>query len=290
MPLFGDDYSRYTREGLPGARSRAQFARYKTREPALKNPLLPQAGTLTVGGVAADGNYVFTFTDTQSGQSFTADFLRQAGETNNDIAAALIVGPPGGAASADLLSKFSFSVALNVITYEAKVPGRTYTVTTSAPGGATLVHAQAAGTPGGVDIEAGIFVARREGTLDQVRKLKTGDVLASIWGFVEREDGMDEQALFTAQADDVWRPGEAFSGGTVGTWWAYVEGDIVANDAAGPVYVRINGAGRIGAIGKTDLGADSIDISSVCRFIGESFERNPGDTDTRIVEINLDLL
>lgn len=120
----------------------------------LANPLKAQAGTLTVGGTAADGDYTATFTD-EFGDSFAVTFARASGENNDAITAAWSALVP---TTDEAFNVFRSSAASSVATLTFLHPDRTYTVSTSAPGGATFTWAQAQ-APGGVTIPFGRFLA-----------------------------------------------------------------------------------------------------------------------------------
>lgn len=118
------------------------------------NPKRREIWTLTVGGTAADGDYSATFTG-DDGTAFTVKFTRAAGEANGAIATAYAAALLADPARKGVI--LSATVDSLVVSVRFKHPGRGYTVTSSAPAGATFVAAESLSHEGQI-LKVGRFV------------------------------------------------------------------------------------------------------------------------------------
>ena len=240
------------------------------------NPAKAQTGTLTVGGTASDGVYSASFYHPDEPDNpIVVSFTRAAGETNNQISAALAAD-----AVKKLILKASVSVVNAVSTVAFGNPLITYTVTTSAPGTGTLAWAQTVAA-GGVTLPFGRFVIGGDDGLTCL-PVTTGVVIASVIGVVERVLTVQQNPDPTA--DDGFGPGRdvpIFAGGAIAI---EVEEDVVPGDT---VYIRIVASGlktKLGVVGKSADGGNCISAASIARF---DTAASAGETARVIVHIPL---
>lgn len=226
------------------------------------NPAKAQAGTLTVGGTAADGTYSAVFTDPNDPVNvITVSFLRAAGENNAAIAAAL---------NAKALKAFVLrgapTVVGAVVTIAMSNATVSYTVATSAPTDATLVWAETVAM-GGVNIPFGRFVKGGGDGLTMV-PLAVGATAAQVLGVLMRELTVAQTREQTE--DDYLPPGR--DGAVVGVGPMLVECEEAVTPAD-TVYVRIVASGtktKIGVVGKSADGGNCISLASYARFDGSA--------------------
>jgi hypothetical protein len=235
------------------------------------NPMLPQVGTLTVGGTAADGNYTVTITPNDGGTPVTITTVRATTPaTNALIAADLNTKLNASNALLGVLSSANAS-AVNTLTFRRS--GQAYTITTSAPSGATLVWAQTQ-APGGSYAQVGRWA--RKSTAAGADRLLTpiidGTTIAQIVGVVERTFSCIDGSFY-GQTGEVYPAGydvPILRGGRI--WMVAYE----AMTPADTMYIWIDPAATAvpvgGVVKSTDgggLGAsgDAIDGSTKGRIL-----------------------
>ncbi len=226
------------------------------------NPAKAQAGTLVVGGTAADGTYSATFTDPNDPTNpIVVTFLREDSENNAAIAAALLA-----AALKAFILRAAVTLDTLTATYVMANADLTYTVVTAHPVGATLVWTETVAA-GGVTIPFGRFVKGGGDGLTFV-PLAVGSTAANVLGVLMRE-------LTVAQTrgqtdDDGLPPGR--DGAIVGVGPMLVECEEAVTPAD-TVYVRIVASGtktKIGVVGKSADGGNCISLASYARFDGSA--------------------
>jgi hypothetical protein len=235
------------------------------------NPLLAQVGTLTVGGTAADGVYSVTITPADGGAAVTVPITRATTPaTNADIALALSNALN---LSNGLLGVLSSSNASAVNTLTFRRAGQTYTVTTSAPGGATLVWAQTQAA-GGSYVNVGRWVRRSAvaGGDKVLTPIIDGTTITQLVGVVERTFSCIDGSFY-GQAGEVYPPGSDVPIARA------IRIPMIAYEAMGPgdtPFVWIDPAATavpVGGMVKSTSGGglgssgDAIDASSRCRIL-----------------------
>ena len=226
------------------------------------NPARAQTGTLTVGGVAADGTYSAVYTDPNDPEHpITVEFVRNAGETNAQIAAAL-----NAAALKAFILRGAPTVVGAVVTIAMGNAGITYTAVTSAPVGATLVWAQTVAA-GGDSIPFG-RVCKGGGDGITFALPGAGTTAAQIIGPLYREFSVEQVNLQTD--DDALPPGRDGCLVGVGPMLIEVEEAVTPADT---VFLRIVAAGsktKVGILGKSADGANTISLGSYAKFDGSA--------------------
>ena len=223
--------------------------------------LLAQVGTLTVGGTAANGDYVATFTDPDSGEEIAVTVTRAGGSpsSNNDLAAALAAAINDAANGVSHL--VTATVATNVVTYTAVREGEVITVDTSAPGTGTLVAAVTTAATA-ANIPVGIMAAQAANDED-CRLPASGDTAADLIGIVYREPGTIRSNDGSSGADE-FRQGETLDLLTMGEVAVLVEEAVSPDD---PVYCRVvAGAGEQAGAFRTDADSGDAVLLSGAKF------------------------
>lgn len=287
MGIFGLGYYGQTQTPIGPAGARSRTAGYDSRRTAI-NPLVALIFTATVGGVAADGLYKIAVKDDVTGDEYTTEFTRAGGgETNDQIAAKLRDNWNAVSKNNDA---FTAAAPAAVITFTGKVAGRTYTLSTTAPAGAsiTIATTQAAG---GTKMPPGIFVARSKAgsadgyAPDEVRQLKTGDTIGVVYGFVERLQILGEirdDGSGNVTSDETYKPGDVVPVMRQGSFWMDCETDF--DPLTHTPYMRIVATGNEQAslIRKDNDGGDAVDASSILKVI-------QGTSAAGRVEVHIDI-
>jgi hypothetical protein len=149
------------------------------------NPMLPQVGTLTVGGTATDGTYSVTITPPDGAAAVTISIVRATTPaTNADIALALSNAINASNALLGIVSSSNAS-AVNTLTFRRS--GVTYAVTTAAPAPGTHVWALTQ-TAGGSYAHVGRWARKSTATgADRIlTPIIDGTTIAQMVGIVER--------------------------------------------------------------------------------------------------------
>lgn len=153
------------------------------------NPMRAQAGTLTFGGTppAADTIYSVTLTPSDGGAPITMSHKVTAGETTNALIAAGFNADFNVNNALFNVASSTNASAVNTVTFKRPGFGPTYTVTTVAPAGATLVFAASANSS--FYQRVGAFVRRSNvaGEDNWIRPITTGTTLAELVGVCERK-------------------------------------------------------------------------------------------------------
>lgn len=148
-------YRRNMARGFEGQAASARLPECRT----YVNPKPKQVSELTVGGTAADGDYVATITE-PDGTTLTVTFTRGSGEANAAIAVALtaaIVAAIDGNLAGVVEGATDSDTNDTQLTFEHE--GIAYQVSGTAPAGATLTHTLIT-DPAGVDVPIGRFVVQ----------------------------------------------------------------------------------------------------------------------------------
>lgn len=225
------------------------------------NPLSMQVSTLTVGGTAADGNYVFTATN-PDGIAASVTVQRTAGvpATNTDIATAL---KNAINASSSFIGIASATSASAVVTVTFKRP-LVYTLTTAAPGTGTLVAANTT-TAGGSYLAVGRFVKKGTGDRD-LTPVVTGTAIGTIVGVALRTGQIINGGDFGLTYDS-YRPGDDVAVGRSERVWMKVFESVTP---ASTPYIWIDHTDTsvpVGALVAAANGGKAIDASTICRFL-----------------------
>lgn len=235
------------------------------------NPLLPQVGTLTVGGTATDGVYSVTITPADGGAATTISITRATTPaTNADIALALSNAINASNALLGVVSSSNAS-AVNTLTFRRS--GQTYTVTTAAPSPGTHVWAQTQ-APGGSYANVGRWA--RKSTATGADRLLTpiidGTTIAQMVGVIERTFSCIDGSFY-GQAGEVYPAGSDVPLIRAGRIW------MVAYEAMTPAdtpFIWIDPAATavpVGGMVKSTSGGglgssgDAIDASTKCRIL-----------------------
>lgn len=282
MGIYGLDFYKRTITALPPPGSRTRTAGYDSRTPAV-NPMLAMIFTALVGGTASDGTYSITVKDDVTGIEYVASFLRADSETSAQIAAALAADWNGKSKNNDI---FTAAAPAATITFTGKVTGRTFTVTKVAPGTGTITLTTTQ-TAGGQKLPPGTFVARLASgssdgvTPDTIRRLKSGDAIGKVWGFLERMQIMGEIRPETVDVAETYKPGDAPPVMRMGHF--AVLSETAFNADTDTPYIRITDGGDYEAIIRNDAdGGDAIDASSIIKVISSTAAAGT-------VEIHLDI-
>lgn len=231
------------------------------------NPMVVQVGTITVGGTPADGVYSFTITPADGGAAVTISVTRTGGApaTNALIATALHNAIVASNALLGVVS--SSDGGAGVLTLTFRRAGQTYAVTTSAPGGATLVWAQTQAA-GGSYAHVGRWA--RKSTATGADRLLTpiidGTTIAQMVGIVERTFRCIDGSFY-GQTGEVYPPGEEVPILRAGRI------PMIAYEAMTPAdtpHIIIDPTSTVGPVGgmvKTTLSGDAIDASTKCRIL-----------------------
>jgi hypothetical protein len=226
------------------------------------NPAKPQAGTLVVGGTAADGVYSAFFTDPNDPEHpITVSFTRADSEANAAIAAALYAK-----AIKEFILRAAVTLDTLTATYVMHNADLTYTVVTAHPVGATLVWTQTVAA-GGVTVPFGRFVKGGGDGLTYL-PVTTGTVLANILGVLVRE--LIVEQVRDSTEDDGLPPGR--DGTILGSGAILVRAEEAVTRADTP-YVRITASATLtdlGVVGKSADGGNCISLANVARFDGEA--------------------
>lgn len=259
MPFTADDYSinlRRYREGGAGSPD--------DKGHTYVNPFSAQIVSYLVAGTADDGEYTFTLENEATGDLFTASFTRGSGETNAQIAAALI--DDWNAAFEGI--GFAYEGATPETVEIALLDSQTTYIenATSAPGTGTLTYSLEQ-AKGGVVCRASTFVAAEVDAVDtkedsngSLRRLAAGDTVADIIGAVRTgviypENDPDDPGIPAGEHATVISDGRPV---------LLAETALVKN---GPIFARIDGSGILGAVRNDNDGGNAIDISSIARVI-----------------------
>jgi len=287
MGIFGLGYYGQTQTPIGPAGARSRTAGYDSRRTAI-NPLVALIFTATVGGVAADGLYKIAVKDDVTGDEYTTEFTRAGGgETNAQIGAKLRDNWNAVSKNNDA---FTAAAPAAIITFTGKVAGRTYTISTTAPGGASITIATTQDA-GGTKMPPGIFVAlsavgSQDGyTPDQVRQLKTGDTIGKVYAFVERLQILGEirdDGAGNVTSDETYKPGDNVPPMRQGSFWMDCETSF--DPLTDTPYIRVTaGAGEQAGVIRNDAdGGDAIDASSILKVI-------QGTTAAGRVEVHIDI-
>jgi len=198
--------------------------------------------TATVGGTYANG--VYSFLNNGTLVSVTA-----AASSNAGVAADLKVEHDSIEATFSLAEG---TVAGAVLTLEARSPDIAFSLTTPvAPGGATLVLNDATTTVNPTRLRPGLFVALSDTDAGSLRRLKTGDTAARIFGVTMENPEMASNAGVAADVDG-WDQGAMVTVRTVGEIPVPVEQAVT--DLNVGVYARII------APGTEEVGAARLDV------------------------------
>jgi len=220
--------------------------------------LASQVGTLTVGGTAANGDYVATFTDPDTGEDIAVTVTRSGGtpSSNNDLAAALAAAVNDAANGVAHL--ITATVATNVVTYTAVRKGEVIDVATSAPGTGTLAAAVTTAATA-ADLPVGIGVVQASDD-DECRLATSGDAAVDILGVVERDHSAIKSNAGSS-GDDSLEQGATVSIVKRGEIWVEVEEAVTPGD---DVYCRVvAGAGEQAGAFRTDADSgDAVQLSS----------------------------
>ena len=227
---------------------------------------IPQIGTLTVGGTPADGTYSTTIT-LPSGAMILVETIRATTPaTNADLAAQHAIDLNATEALNGVVEAVD---AAAVITLTFKDAGVVYPVATAAPGSGTLVHVVTQAADSTNPLPIGKFVARLTGTDRTVKVLASGDVVADIFGLVERPIGQIENtgngnADLTALEFPV---PSMIPAGRKGRWMVRTE-EAVSPDSTPFIRMLATGTEVAGSLRATTDGGDALDASSIVSILG----------------------
>jgi len=198
--------------------------------------------TLTVGGVYADGVYSYTI-------GSVVVSVTMAGSSLAGTAAALKAKHDSLMLALDQAES---SVASAVVTLDSRTPEQTFTLSAlTAPGGATLVQADLTESSG-ARLRPGLFVALHDTHPEWIRRLKSGDTGAVVFGVTQEGPDM---APSVGDEDEVdgWDPGAMVT--VQGHGEIPVICETAVTNVNAPVFARII------APGTEEVGAARLDVN-----------------------------
>jgi hypothetical protein len=250
------DYSYNHRAALDGAPEHAvNYDRL-----SFINPLSMQVSTLTVGGTATDGNYVFTATNPDGIAASVTVLRATTPATNTDLATAI---KNAINASSSFIGIASATSAAAVVTVTFKRP-LVYTLTTSAPAPGTLVAANTTAA-GGSYIAVGRFVKKGTGDRD-LTPVVTGTTIAQIVGVALRTGQIINGGEFGLVYDS-YQPGDDVAVGRSERVWCKVFEAVTPTSTP---YIWIDHTDTsvpVGALVAAANGGKAIDASTICRIL-----------------------
>lgn len=221
-------------------------------------PKLAQITTVTTANGAGSDDWVITFVDDETSQSYV---LTVAGSATEATLASNAVAAFAVHDQLPLLFTAGFTSVSDVVgTFTAKHSNRTYTITaTGGTGANTISITQAAGGSG---INFGRFVRRDVSEADpaSIEALDAAATLADLRGVVLRTDANSSRATETNDptAEDLAPRGKDLELLTEGLFLAKVEEAVEPGD---PVHLRralTSGAGRLGGLRASPQGAAQV--------------------------------
>lgn len=224
------------------------------------NAMSMQVTTLTVGGTATDGAYVYSATNPDGGVASVTVTRATTPATNTDIAIALAAAIN---ASSQFVGIASATSAAAVVTVSYRKP-LVYTNATSAPAPGTLVAANTTAA-GGSYLRVGTFVKKGAGDRD-LTPVVDGTTIGQIVGVALRTGQIINGESF-GLSYDAYEPGKDVAVGRSERVKLRV---YEAVTPASTPYIWIDHAVTtvpVGGLVASAFGGDAIDASSICRFL-----------------------
>lgn len=250
------DYSYEHRGALDGAPEHAvNYDRL-----SFLNPLSMQVSTLTVGGTATDGDYVFTATNHDGVAASVTVTRSTTPATNTDLATAIKNAINASSSFIGIASATSASVVVTVTFKRSMV----YTLTTAAPGIGTLVAANTTAA-GGSYLAVGRFVKKGAGDRD-LTPVVTGTTIAQIMGVALRTGQIINGGDFGLTYDS-YRPGDDVAVGRSERVWCKA---FEATTPTSTPYIWIDHTDTsvpVGGLVVAANGGKAIDASTICRIL-----------------------